>query len=349
MRIVLAVCFLLSSLAIASHKNPGYHTKHYAEKHALGLKRDKKRLNEFKKKSKRNKIEVAGPVPAQTDLRSLAAPIQNQGGCGSCWDFSLTNALWSTYRIESKDPGQFAYNYLLNNCGPGPSMWGCNGGDFDAAQNFDKPHGPWLESQDPYTQSEGKCKTGLAAAGYAISYAFVGQPNKKPTFQELASVLAMKKVMSIDVAVCGEWGNYGGGIFDSSECGASSINHMINLVGYDCETSKDASGNCAFDASGLPKNGDGFLIVQNQWGKNWGEEGYMRTRYGVDAVANTALYFMIEKPEPPTPPPVPPTPPPQPDPPTPPVPPAPSHGISIGWILVVLGVVGGILLISRKT
>jgi C1A family cysteine protease len=101
-------------------------------------------------------------------------------------------------------------------------------------------------------------------------------------------------MLSIDVAVCGQWGNYSSGIFDENQCGAESINHMVNLVKYDCQTSVDANGNCVFDQNGQPKNGDGYLTVMNNWNTTWGEGGYMRTRYGVDAVANTAMYFDVK-------------------------------------------------------
>jgi C1A family cysteine protease len=179
--------------------------------------------------------------------------------------------------------------------------------------NDENGNGPWLESQDPYTQSEGRCKNGLGVNGTAISAVAVGEDS--PSFQLLAQALSQKHMLAVDVAVCGQWESYSSGIFDRNQCGTNSINHMINMVGYDCESSVDANGNCVFDAKGQPKNGDGYLIVMNNWGTSWGENGYMRTRWGVDAIANTAMYFVVVQASP--------TPTPSPD----PVPPLESHGL----------------------
>jgi hypothetical protein len=293
------VLSLFLALATVAGAQDTFSTKVYRGlPHALGLKRTPESLEFIRSSPKRftlNSRSVVS-VPKLVDLTPLVSPPENQGGCGSCWDFSLTKALRSAFMLAGKDPGTLAFNYLLNNCGPGPSMWGCNGGDFDAAKSLVGGAGPWLESQDPYRQSEGSCKN-LPVAASGIDFKFVGDGSHAPTFQELAVALAAKHMLSVDVAVCGAWGSYSGGIFNRNECGANSINHMINLVGYDCETSVDAQNNCVFNAQGKPVNGDGFLKAMNNWGGKgqWGEDGYMRSRYGIDALATTALYFEVKQ------------------------------------------------------
>lgn len=257
--------------------------------HGMGLIRTEDSLD-FMDTVARVDLKSVTAVPGKYDLTPRVSPPEDQGSCGSCWDFSLTKALRSALMLAGKDPGTLAFNYLLNNCGP-VREYGCNGGDFDAGKNFLNKLGPWLESQDPYKGYETSCKKGLPVAGTAIEYVKVG--NEKPSFQELAAAVSQDHVLSIDVAVCGAWGSYSGGIFSRNDCGAGSINHMINMVGYDCETSVDSSGNCVFDSSGKPKNGDGFLIVMNNWGTSWGEKGYMRTRWGIDAIAYDAFYFTV--------------------------------------------------------
>lgn len=325
--LVFLLFVLLGVSALADVPKATFQTKDYHTIHAKGLKRSL-HLQEFLKALPKHSRMQDVPVPGTIDLSALVSPPENQGGCGSCWDFSLTKALRSALMLAGKDPGTLAFNYLLNNCGPGPSQGGCGGGDFDAGQSFLSNSGPWLESQDPYTQSEGRCKTGLSVAGTALKMTQVG--GTAPSFEELAEAMAARHALSVDVAVCGSWESYSSGIFNQNQCGAGSINHMINLVGYNCETSVDSAGHCVFNAQGQPANGDGYLIAMNNWGTSWGEKGYMRSRWGVDALADTAVYFEVTQPTPPPPPPVPPTP--------------PSSGLPF-WVWLIIGAVGAAVIV----
>lgn len=274
---------------------PTYTTKEYREPHATGAVKTEATIKFLKSLPKVSASRSDAAIPGKFDLRPLGvSPQENQGQCGSCWDFSLTKALRSALMLAGKNPGVLAFNFLLNNCGKGPRMDGCGGGMFEAGQSFLNGDGPWLESQDPYTQSEGRCKTGLQVAGTALEMVQIG--NENPSFKELASAVSSIHFLSIDVAVAGSWGSYSGGIYNGN---GSGINHMIDMVGYDCETSVDSAGNCTFNSQGEPTNGDGFLIVQNNWG-SWGEAGYMRTRAHRNEIATTAVYFRVkEAPKPP--------------------------------------------------
>lgn len=292
-----------------THKNKTFHTKAYKEKHALGLKRTPNSKLYIEKKKLVKKLPIEGPIPKNADLSSLVSPPENQAQCGSCWAFALTKSLRSALMIAGTDPGRLAFNYLIANCGPGPAWFGCGGGDFSAGQSFLGGAGPWLESQDPYAYASGRsggyhCKTNLPISATALEFTTVGSGGT-PSFKELAAALNAKHMLTVDVAVGGSWASYDGGIYNADS--THSINHMINMVGYDCETSVDDKGNCTFNAKGEPSKGDGFLKVMNNWGTAWGENGYMRTRAHMNAVADTAMYFEVIQPPPPTPP-TPPTP-----------------------------------------
>lgn len=292
--------FLLTLLSAAcifanAAELPTYTTKEYREQHATGAVKTEATVKFLKSLPKVSASRSDAAIPGKFDLRpvGVSGP-EDQGGCGSCWDFSLTKALRSALMLAGKDPGVLAFNFLLNNCGKGPRMYGCGGGMFEAGESFLNGDGPWLESQDPYTQSEGRCKTGLQVAGTALEMVQIG--NENPSFKELAASVSSNHFLSIDVAVAGSWGSYSGGIYNGN---GSGINHMIDMVGYDCETSVDSAGNCTFDSRGEPSKGDGFLIVQNNWG-SWGEDGYMRTRAHRNEIATTAVYFRVkEAPKPP--------------------------------------------------
>ena len=57
--------------------------------------------------------------------------------------------------------------------------------------------------------------------------------------------------------------NYDGGIFDKPES-SSNINHIISLVGWGYDGTKNGS----------------YWIVRNSWGEYWGELGYARIMMG---------------------------------------------------------------------
>lgn len=324
---------LLALVGADLSAQPKTFTTDTGKTYRLGLKRDKAKFEAFKADALKmllRKTERATGIAGATDLTSIVSPPEDQGQHGTCWDFGITKSLRSEFMVAGKDPGRLSFNYLI--CG-NHTPYDCDsGGDFDAGLQMLNGKGPWLASGDPYPNCSGRCHTGPVAAT-AKKWVVVGPGNRPPTFEELATAISQKHSLTIDVAVCGSWGSYSGGIFARNECGANSINHIINLVGYDCQTSVDAAGNCVF-VNGKPKNGDGYLKGENNWGPSWGEDGYIRTRYGVDAFADTAMYFEIDQPAPPTPP-TPPTPPVPPVPPTPPTPPEPTG--CYGWFMCFLG------------
>lgn len=305
--------FVSSTLLSAHDLAKNFTTKNYGHSFAKGLKRDHNNFKVFKAERPYKLLlpDEAPVIPSKIDLSSKVSPPENQGQCGSCWDFSITKALRSAWMLVGQDPGRLSFNYLLNNCGGVVDEYGCGGGDFSAGKNDLNGKGPWLETQDPYNGYPGRCRQGLSTAATAVTWVLVGSGATAPTFQELAYALSQNHMLSVDVAVCGAWESYSGGIFDQNDCGAGSINHMINLVGFNCETSVDKAGNCIVDANGQPINGDGYLLAMNNWGTSWGEGGYMRSRWHVDALADTAMYFTVTAPVPPVPP-TPPVPPPTP-------------------------------------
>lgn len=307
-----------------------FETADYSQKFALGLRRDAKLHEEFKRLKREAGhmfMASAEPLPKKVDLTPLVSPPEQQGGCGSCWDFAITKAARSAFMLIKHDPGRLAFNYLLNNCGPGTKEFGCGGGDFAAGDNFLRGAGPWLESQDPYHEQEGSCQNLLVAAT-AVSWNIVGDGSSPPNFQELAGAIHNRHMLAIDVAAgSGNWMNYRKGIYNGH---GSGLDHMINMVGYDCESSVDEKGNCKFDAKGQPVKKDGYLIVENNWGTGWGEKGYMRTRFGANQVADTAMYFSVKAPAPK----------PVLDPEDPPSPIEPQEASMPGWALLSIFLVG---------
>ncbi len=73
--------------------------------------------------------------------------------------------------------------------------------------------------------------------------------------------IANKGPLSIAVAAS-DWGNYRGGVFDGCSYSENiEINHAVQLVGY-----------------GTDENGVPYWLVRNQWGTDWGDEGFMKLK-----------------------------------------------------------------------
>ncbi len=125
-------CFALNATAASAARS--YETKEYQREFPTGLLHTSE-SQMFSESVSRHATTVAHVVPAKYSLRGIAGPVENQGSCGSCWDFSLTSALRGTYITAGKDPGRLSFNYLLN-CDR--QMYGCNGGvvQNSAPQSF---------------------------------------------------------------------------------------------------------------------------------------------------------------------------------------------------------------------
>jgi KDEL-tailed cysteine endopeptidase len=302
----LASTFAVSASASVSDPSfvPTYQSRSYPIKHATGyIPTEKGR--EFKAKAPHKTfVGSSTPVPGSYSLRGHAGPVDDQGTCGSCWDFSLTGVLRGTWIMAGKDPGRLSYNYLLN-CAT--TQQGCNGGDFPAAAYFVSPQGaPAYGSDGTYTGVDGSCVQATPVAS-TVSYVMLGNdegnfPNSPtPSFQDIAyAVGVLHQPVSIDVAVDNNWENYASGVYNKcTDEKVADINHMVAIEGYSCETSVDSSGNCVFDANGNLPAGVGTWIIRNSWGTDWGDAGYITTKAtdkngkACNAVASDALYFTL--------------------------------------------------------
>jgi hypothetical protein len=305
MKNLLWLLLLIPALGMAAEKT--FKVNPVRSHHAKGLRRDPIKFKEFKKLKAHRGLKEVSSVPAKWDLTAKVSPPLDQGQCGDCWNFSIFKSFWSEFLLNGYKMEQPAANYLKNNCSgvPAAQEYGCNGGDFPAGEGMLSPaSGPWAESQDPYVAQDGSCQQGLKPLGLALTWVVVGDGSNPPSFQDLAMASynkGMGHMLSVDVdASSGSWAQYQSGIYN--ENGGCSIDHMIDMVGYDCETSVDANGDCVFNAQGQPVNGDGYEIVENNWGTNsFGFGGYMKTRWGMNCIAQTAMYFEIKPNTPPPP------------------------------------------------
>ncbi len=234
-------------------------------------------------------LEVSGMprIPNTLDLRPRLTRIEDQGNCGSCWAFSLTATNRDGHALGSGDPGRLSQEWLVEHS---PEASGCNGGDFDSADDFIKPAGQPLWKACPYDLGNGQCPAKLAPAASILSWHMLGNPKNGPSVRDIETYMTeTRKPVSIAVAAgTGDWEYYAKGVYNG--CVKGPLDHMINIVGWDNEGAK-------FNRKGNLPPGVGIWILRNSWGVKWGESGYMRTKMtdakGVrcNEVAEQAAFF----------------------------------------------------------
>jgi len=210
--------------------------------------------------------ETYEPVPNGVDWRTqgVVSPIKNQGSCGSCWSFSTTGLLESTYKLKKGTLPSFSEQQLVDCCGKkGFQCQGCNGAWPEWALNYVNSAGIVSESSYPYKGVEGACQP---TTGQKIL-----NPSKPWTMVAAGNTGALKSTVAAGpVSICvdaSNWSAYKSGVF--SNCGTTNLNHAVLLVGY---------------------NDSDQWFVKNSWGTSWGSAGYITLAAGnTCGLANHAI------------------------------------------------------------
>ena len=153
---IIQALLLLPIVAFAAPQEQlTYKSVNYGVRFPTGLVRSKASKEFLKTAPRMSFVRADEPVPGKYSIRGKAGPVEDQGQCGSCWDFSLTSVLRGTWIMKGQDPGRLSFNYLLN-CAS--TMAACDGGDFSAADYLIDPKGaPPYGSDGEYTAVAGQC------------------------------------------------------------------------------------------------------------------------------------------------------------------------------------------------
>lgn len=191
-------------------------------------------------------------------------PVKDQGICGSCWAFSVTEQAESDYMraggnqtILSPQQVTSCTKYWLKSVG------GCNGGKPETGYKYAEG-GLETEANYPYTSGAagvtGACQANASQfAVKATSYTNVASSSADEA--KMGAYVAGTGPLSI-VVDASEWSTYAGGVLTS--CG-TSLDHAVQVVGVDTSAA----------------NGS-YWKVRNSWGTGWGESGHIRLAYGKD-------------------------------------------------------------------
>jgi len=239
-----------------------------------GLKKDRRQKNAVPFAEANPGLLTASKLqalPPAVDWRSkgVVSPVKDQGGCGSCWAFSSTEAIESavalaTGKLPILAPQQFVDCVKNpNQCG---GTGGCEGATQPIAFNYTVPVGLASESAYPYTGMDGTCNTQAKPTAGIKGYVQLALND----WTQLMTAVANVGPVSISAAA-EAWQLYFGGVFNAGAMCGYDIDHAVMVDGYGVDS-----------ASGL-----GYWLVRNSWGGLWGEGGYIRIFRELNATSVT--------------------------------------------------------------
>jgi len=218
-------------------------------------------------------------VPSSIDWRTkgVVTAIKNQEQCGSCWAFSVTEAIESAWMI-AKGIKNTTFLPLapqqIVDCDQNDG--GCNGGDPPTAYQYViSAGGLEKETSYPYTGTDGSCKFVKSKVESKIS-------SWKYATSEYDEVTLKKSVASFGpLSICvdaANWQYYQSGVMGGWQCAwINELDHCVQVIGYDMQASTP------------------YWLVRNSWGVSWGESGNIRLSYGDNTcgLTNEATYPIV--------------------------------------------------------
>ncbi|XP_072945972.1 cathepsin K-like [Epargyreus clarus] len=211
-------------------------------------------------------------IPRSVDWRSKGfnPRREEQWQCGACYAFAVAHALQGQLYKKHKMWGELSPQQIVD-CSARDGNLGCDGGSLQGALRYAARAGLIMETEYPYIGMRGLCHySRLLVAVKPRRWATL------PSGDEAAIERALATIGPLAVAVNAApftFQLYRSGIYDDPFCTPWKLNHAMLLVGYTQE----------------------YWVLLNWWGRQWGEDGYIRIRRGFNrcGVANMATYVEL--------------------------------------------------------
>jgi len=222
-------------------------------------------------------------VPKSVDWRTkgVVTPVKDQGGCGSCWAFSVSGVLEGQHALATGKLVSLSEQNLVD-CSKEQGNFGCGGGwPFDSYEYVIRDsEGLDTEMSYPYKGVDQTCaydpsKVGATATAFAVL-----TPDSESGLQE---AVANVGPISVCINANGNFMGYSGGVFDDAECTSNfdDIDHCVLAVGYGTDSA----------------SGKDYWLVKNSWNTSWGEQGYIkmaRNKMNQCAISTLASYPTVK-------------------------------------------------------
>lgn len=203
--------------------------------------------------------------------------IQNQGGCGSCWAFAAATVLRAHSEIY-QDDRQFSVQQIVS-CTPNEKQCGgtggCSGATAELAMEYVMQNGCVSEDEFPYKEADVACPSQMKSTGpFTASFMNLEVAKDATKGGEAFGLMGWTKLpenkmepvqralvewgpIAVSVSAGYSWNAYWNGILTSCTKDAV-IDHAVTLVGYGADSDVK------------------FWRLQNSWGRDWGESGFVR-------------------------------------------------------------------------
>lgn len=207
--------------------------------------------------------------------RGLVSRVKDQGACGSCWAFATTGALESALAARGRKILLSEQN--LVDCSRRYGNNGCGGGLMDAALNYVRDHGIMSSLDYPYEAREGRCRARSDRVITRVRGSMI-LPRGNEAMLRLALALRGPLPVAID-AGARSFHSYKAGVYDDRACKSNlrSLNHAVLLVGYGSESGHD------------------YWLLKNSWGRNWGDNGYIKIARNRRNMCGVATYAVLPR------------------------------------------------------
>jgi len=217
------------------------------------------------------KRDIGAPLPKKWDWRAKGAvtPVKDQGQCGSCWAFSVTENIESMWILAGKatnetislSPQQFL------DCD-----WtdlGCNGGNtFTAYEYVERAGGLESITNYPYLAEDGTCQFDSSLIAASISTWHYANTFYQEDEMQQNFVAWGPLSVCVDAS---NWQDYQNGTMTASQCAyINLLDHCVQLVAYDATD---------------PKNK--YYVVRNSWNTDWGMDGFIQLEMNADTCGIT--------------------------------------------------------------
>lgn len=250
------------------------------QKNRMGLNRNNQ-LVQVIENSIFNKIDKIPKYINWTE-KGVVTPVKDQYDCGSCWAFSTTGAIESFHAIRTGTLISLSEENLID-CTFDYGNMGCLGGLPSNAMNYVIANGG-IDTESSYPlssifffqcdiQEMCPCLFNRSSVGAKIhGYGKILSGDER----DLEYAIANIGPISVCIDATREFQFYKSGIFISSNCSSTNLNHAMLVVGF-----------------GTTELGEEYYIVKNSWGTDWGINGYIlmaRNNNNMCGIATNAIY-----------------------------------------------------------